>query len=79
MMWKKHWAIPTFIGPMILASGACSVGVTVKYEWMPLPIVARRLVWAMVCPPSPGLANHMVYLCLFRQIGRTLTSRDRWN
>jgi Cys-tRNA synthase (O-phospho-L-seryl-tRNA:Cys-tRNA synthase) len=47
-MYNRHWAIPSLIVLLIVAYTVCSFCVTGYYEWIPIPILARKYVWAAV-------------------------------
>lgn len=48
LMYKRHWAVLALMIPLLVGFIACSIGVIVTCEYMPLPPVTRRWILGMV-------------------------------
>jgi hypothetical protein len=57
LMYRKNWAIPVVIAPIVAASAGCSVAVAVTYKYLPLRTVPRICIWLMVSHIAIGVVH----------------------
>lgn len=47
-MYQRHYAVLAIVVPFMAGFAACAVGAVATFEYMPLPLVTRQWILAMV-------------------------------